>query len=90
MSQTAGYTWTGRKTKTQIAKKLNITLVLVKFKITRVWIKHVNRMPGKGVVRPIKYTVEKAQYGMKATEESSGCGRQERVNKWPSSLIPTW
>jgi hypothetical protein len=44
--RTAGYTPTGNKTNTQIAKELKITPILDKLlEYKRNWIQHVNRMP---------------------------------------------
>jgi hypothetical protein len=41
--RTAGYTWTDHKTDTEIANKLNTTLVLDKIQdYKRKWIQHVN------------------------------------------------
>jgi hypothetical protein len=44
--RTAGYTWTGCKTNTQITKELKITSTLDKLlEYKRNWIQHLNRMP---------------------------------------------
>jgi ABC-type ATPase involved in cell division len=55
MRRTAGYAWTDHKTNTEIAKELNITLVLDKIQdYRRKWIQHVNRMPHNRLPRLIK------------------------------------
>jgi hypothetical protein len=52
----------------------------------RNWIQHVNRIPRNRLPRLIKNTPQKAA-GTK--EETSGCMRLERVNKWSNSLTAT-
>jgi hypothetical protein len=37
-----------------------------------------------------KITSQKQKEPRKTIEETSGCMRPERVNKWPNSLIATW
>jgi len=55
MRRTAGYTWTGHKTNTQIAKELKITPILDKLQeYKRNWIQHVNRMPRNRLPRVMK------------------------------------
>jgi hypothetical protein len=62
MRTTAGYTWTGHKTSTEIAKELHITTVLDKIQdYKRNWIQHVNRMPRNRLLRLIRNTPQKAQ-----------------------------
>jgi hypothetical protein len=61
MRRTAGYTWTDHKTDTEIANKLNTTLVLDKIQdYKRKWI-YVNRMPRNRLPRLIKTTLQKAE-----------------------------
>jgi hypothetical protein len=56
MRRTEGYTWTGYKTNTQIAKELKITPIFDKLlEYTRNWIQHVNRIPCNRVTRVMKY-----------------------------------
>jgi hypothetical protein len=68
-------------------QELNIIPVLNKIQdYKRKWIlQHVNRMPRKRLPRLEK----KENYTRKTTEETSGCVRPERVNKWPNSWIAT-
>jgi hypothetical protein len=55
MRRTEGYTWTGHKINTEIAKELNITPVLDKVQdYKRNWIQHVNRVPSNRLHRLIK------------------------------------
>jgi hypothetical protein len=79
-----GQTWTENKPNTEIAKELNITSVLDKIQdYNRKWIQHVNRMPRNRLPRLIKKLHPKTQKEpRKITEETSGCVRTERVNKW--------
>jgi hypothetical protein len=56
MRRTTGYTWTDRKTNTQIAKELKITPILDKLlEYKRNWIQHVNRMPRNRLSRIMKH-----------------------------------
>jgi hypothetical protein len=91
MRRTSGYTWKDHKTNTEIAKELNIAPVLDKIQdYKRNWIQHVNRMPRNRLSRLIKKLHSKRQKEPRETfEETSGCVRLVRVNKWLSSLIAT-
>jgi hypothetical protein len=54
--RTAGYTWTDRKTNSQITKELKITPILDKLQeYRRNLIQHVNRMPRNRLPRVIKH-----------------------------------
>jgi hypothetical protein len=88
--RTVGYTWTDHKTNIEISKELNIIPVLDKREdYKRNWI-HVNRMPRNRLPRLRRKLHPKRQKEpRKTTEETSGRGRPERVNKWPSSLTST-
>jgi hypothetical protein len=56
MRRTAGYTWTGYKTNTQIVKELKITPILDKLlEYKRNWIQHVNRMSPNRLPRVMKH-----------------------------------
>ena len=56
LRRTAGYTWTGYKTNSHIAKELEITPVLDKLlEYKRNWIQHVNRMPRDRLPRIMKH-----------------------------------
>jgi hypothetical protein len=56
MRRTAGYTWTGYKTNTQVTKELKITPILDKLlEYKRNWIQHVNRMPRNRLPRVKKH-----------------------------------
>jgi hypothetical protein len=62
MRITAGYTWTDRKTNTEIAKELNITPVLDKIQdYKRNWIQHVNRMPCNRLPKLLKSYTPKSR-----------------------------
>jgi hypothetical protein len=66
MRRTAGYTWTGHKTSTEISKELHITTVLDKIQdYKRNWIQHVNRMPRNRLPRLIKKTTPQKAQGTK-------------------------
>jgi hypothetical protein len=56
MRRTAGYTGTGYKTNTQIAKELKIVPILDKLlEYKRNWIQHVKRMPHNRLPRVMKH-----------------------------------
>jgi hypothetical protein len=61
MRRTAGYPWTYHKTITEIAKQLNITLVLDKIQDYKRKLIYVNRMPRNRLPRLIKTTLQKAE-----------------------------
>jgi hypothetical protein len=69
---------------------LKITPMLYKLlEYKRNWIQHVNRMPrntqGNETLFP-NWQKESWQ----TFEETSGCVRSERVNKWPNSMTDIW
>jgi hypothetical protein len=55
MRRTAGYTWSGYKTNTQIAKELKITTILDKLLEYKRKLIHVNRMPRNRLPRVTKH-----------------------------------
>jgi hypothetical protein len=56
MRRTAGYTETGYKTNTQIAKELKIIPILDKLlEYKRNWIQHIKRMPRNRLPRVMKH-----------------------------------
>jgi hypothetical protein len=83
MRRTAGYIWTDYKTNVQTAKELKITPILDKLlEYKRNWIQHVNRITqGNETLFP-NYQKESWQN----FEETFGCVRPKRVNKWPNSM----
>lgn len=81
MREITGYTRTGYKKNTDY----KVTPVLDKMQdYGRYWMYNVNRMSGNRLPRIIKTAHEKAEG---TTEETSGNVRQDRVNKWPSSMM---
>ena len=79
---------TDYKTNAQIAKELKITLILDKLlECKRNWMQHVNRMPCNRFTHGNETLFPNWQKESWQTfEETSGYVRQERVNKWPTSM----
>jgi hypothetical protein len=72
MIRTARYTWTDHKTET--AKLLNITPVLVKIQDYKInWIKYAHRMPRNSLLILIKIHPKSQKEPRKTIEETSGC-----------------
>jgi hypothetical protein len=84
LRKTAGYTWTDRKTNTEIAKELNITPVLDKIQDQE----KLDTCKSNATLQTTQ-TDKKLHPKRKTFEETSGCTRPEWVNKWPNSLIAT-
>jgi hypothetical protein len=91
MRRTVGYTSKDHKINIEIERELNITTVLDKIQGYKGnWIQHVNRIIRNRLPRLTKKPHPKRQKEpRKTTEETSGCVRPERANKWPSFLIAT-
>jgi hypothetical protein len=81
--------WAHYKRNTDIAKKLNISLVLDKMQdYSRNWIQRVKRMPRNRLPKIIKIILTKRQKEPReTTDKTTECMRPEQVNKWPNSMI---
>jgi hypothetical protein len=85
LNQRAGFTWTDHKTNTNIAKELNITVVLDKIQeYRRNCLQCMNRMSRYRLPRKIKNHRSK---GRRKQLKTSGCERPEDINKRPNFML---